>query len=196
MLEDARAARSQTAILSDTDAEALIFGAGGAATAITWHWMRADAPADRPARLIITDRSDARLAEIAAFHRTLGSSLPVTYVPVTDLTTSDQLLAALPNGSLVINATGLGKDAPGSPLSPAAQFPDQAIAFDLNYRGNLVFLDQARAASDRGVMAADGWVYFLHGWTRVIAEVFAIDIPVSGPGFDALSTIARSAGRG
>ena len=36
----------------------------------------------------------------------------------------------------------------------------------------------------------DGWIYFIHGWTRVIAEVFHIDIPTSGPGFDELSRIA------
>ena len=41
--------------------------------------------------------------------------------------------------------------------------------------------------------AEDGWVYFLHGWTRVIADVFQIDIPTHGPEFEALSRIAREA---
>ena len=36
----------------------------------------------------------------------------------------------------------------------------------------------------------DGWTYFLHGWTQVVAEVFDVEIPTSGPGFDALSDIA------
>lgn len=196
LFTEARAARDRGSIFADTGAEALLLGAGGAATAITWHWMRPDAPADRPSRLIITDRSAARLAEIAAFHRSLGSDLAVTYCEVADATASDRLLAALPAGSLVVNATGLGKDAPGSPVSEAARFPDNALAFELNYRGDLVFLAQARAQAARGVIATDGWVYFLHGWTRVIAEVFDIDIPVSGPGFEALSGIARAAGRG
>jgi hypothetical protein len=39
----------------------------------------------------------------------------------------------------------------------------------------------------------DGWVYFIHGWTRVIAEVFHLDIPTSGPVFDELSQIAAKA---
>lgn len=194
LLADTRAARGETSVLSNADA--LLLGAGGAATAITWHWMRPDAPTDRPSRLMITDRSAARLAEIAAFHRSLGSDLAVTYCEVADAAASDRLLAALPAGSLVINATGLGKDAPGSPVSEAARFPDNALAFELNYRGDLVFLAQARTQAARGVIATDGWVYFLHGWTRVIAEVFDIDIPVSGPGFEALSGIARAAGRG
>ena len=32
----------------------------------------------------------------------------------------------------------------------------------------------------------DGWLYFIHGWTRVMAEVFQVDIPTSGPIFDDL----------
>ena len=43
---------------------------------------------------------------------------------------------------MVVNATGLGKDSPGSPISGAAIFPDGGIAWD-NYRGDLLFLEQA-----------------------------------------------------
>ena len=72
--------------------------------------------------------------------------------------------------------------------------PEGAVAWDFNYRGDLIFLDQARAQSDvRAVTATDGWFYFLHGWTRVIAEVFATDIPTTGPEFDELSRIALDA---
>jgi hypothetical protein len=39
----------------------------------------------------------------------------------------------------------------------------------------------------------DGWVYFLHGWMRVIAEVFDIDIPTRGPAFEDLSQLAAGA---
>jgi shikimate 5-dehydrogenase len=71
------------------------------------------------------------------------------------------------------------------------QFPQDAFAWDFNYRGDLVFLDQARAQPpERNVRVEDGWVYFIHGWTRVIAEVFDIDIPTAGPEFEELSRIA------
>ena len=87
-------------------------------------------------------------------------------------------MAGLKPGSLVINATGLGKDAPGSPLTDAARWPEDGIAWDFNYRGDLVFLRQARAQQQaRQLQIEDGWIYFIHGWTRVIAEVFHIDIP-------------------
>lgn len=108
--------------------------------------------------------------------------MPVDHVLVAGPGDNDALLAGLRPGSLVVNATGLGKDAPGSPLTDAAPFPERAVAWDLNYRGDLVFLDQARRRrASRGLRVEDGWTYFLHGWTRVIAEVFQIEIPTAGP---------------
>jgi shikimate 5-dehydrogenase len=109
---------------------------------------------------------------------------------------NDAVLAGLKPGSLVINATGLGKDAPGSPLTDAARFPRQAIVWDLNYRGDLLFLDQARAQrQERELQIEDGWTYFLYGWTQVIAEVFHIEIPAAGAAFAALSDIASRAAK-
>ena len=56
-----------------------------------------------------------------------------------------------------------------------------------------MFLEQARAQQNaRHLQIEDGWIYFIHGWTRVIAEVFHIDIPTSGPRFDEMSRIAAS----
>ena len=93
--------------------------------------------------------------------------------------------------TVVLKATGLGKDRPGSPLTDAVRFPAQSTAWDFNYRGELVFLDQARAQpDDRHVRVVDGWTYFIHGWTRVMAEVFHIEIPTAGPEFDRLSQLA------
>ncbi len=42
----------------------------------------------------------------------------------------------------------------------------------------------------RNLKIDDGWVYFIHGWTRVISEVCNIHIPVKGPVFAELSKIA------
>ena len=113
------------------------------------------------------------------------------YVPTPRPEDNDAVMRTLPPGSLVVNATGLGKDAPGSPITDAAPFPDRGTAWDFNYRGDLVFLDQARRQSvDRHLHVEDGWRYFIHGWLAVIAEVFHRTIPVSGPGFEELCAIA------
>jgi shikimate 5-dehydrogenase len=175
-------------------ADVFCIGAGGSGIAITWHLMRRDRGADVPARIVTSDPGRDRLDELMRIHRETGSDAKLDYVQVRDSGTNDAILAGLRPGSLVVNATGLGKDRPGSPLSDAAVFPMGALAWELNYRGDLVFLEQARRqAAARDITLVDGWTYFLHGWTRVIAEVFAIDIPTSGPIFDRLSEIASVA---
>jgi shikimate 5-dehydrogenase len=177
-----------------TGAEALVLGAGGSAIAVTWYLLRREHGVNRPARIVVTNRSRPRLDEIRQFHQRLGADVSLEYHHAPEAHLADAVLAGLKPGSLVINATGLGKDAPGSPLSDAATWPERGIAWDFNYRGDLGFLRQARAQqAARDLRIEDGWIYFLHGWTRVIAEVFHIDIPTHGPDFDALSQLAAEA---
>ncbi|WP_321858843.1 shikimate dehydrogenase family protein [Paraburkholderia tropica] len=179
-----------------TGAEVFSMGAGGSTIALTWHLMQASRGANRPSRVIVSNRSAARLEEIERIHRELHLGVPCEYVVAPRPQDNDAVLARLSPGALVINATGLGKDAPGSPLTNAGVFPERAIAWDLNYRGELVFLDQARAQqSARALQVEDGWTYFIYGWTRVIAEVFHIDIPTRGPDFDEICRIAAAAGK-
>ena len=175
----------------DTGADAFLIGAGGSAIAISWYLTRPERGADRPARIVASNRSPERLGHFRRVYAQFGTDVPVECALTPDPRQNDAVLAGLRPGSLVVNATGLGKDAPGSPLTDAAAWPAGAVAWDLNYRGDLVFLDQARAAGH--VRVEDGWTYFLHGWTQVIAEVFDVTIPASGPRFDALSRIAARA---
>ncbi len=172
-------------------ADAFLMGAGGSTIAITWHLAQASRGADRPARMIGSNRSQPRLDSIAGIHQALGFDIPVEYVLAPRPQDNDAVMDRLRPGSLVVNATGLGKDAPGSPITDQARFPEGGYAWELNYRGDLVFLRQARAAAaHRRLHVEDGWTYFVHGWTRVVADVFAVDIPVSGPVFDRLSELA------
>ena len=173
--------------------DVVVFGAGGSAIAIDWYLTRESRGADRPARVIVTNRSAPRLETLRAVHEESHAGIPLETVTAPTPEDNDAVLAGARPRSVVINATGLGKDAPGSPLSDDVVFPENAVVWDLNYRGDLVFLDQARAAeSTRSLRVEDGWVYFIHGWTQVIAEVFDIEIPTSGPMFDELSAIASA----
>jgi shikimate dehydrogenase len=70
--------------------------------------------------------------------------------------------------TVVINATGLGKIQPGSPMPDEAPFPPESVAWDFNYRGPLTFLGQARRA---GVATEDGWDYFVAGWSAALAAI-------------------------
>ncbi|GAA5133399.1 shikimate dehydrogenase family protein [Pseudonocardia adelaidensis] len=173
-------------------ADAFVMGAGGSAIAVCWYLTRPERGADRPRRIVVTDPDRDRLAALRRVHDELGTDVPVECLPVDGAAGNDAVLAGLGPRALVVNATGLGKDAPGSPLTDAARFPEEAVAWDLNYRGELVFLDQARTA---GARVHDGWEYFLHGWTRVIAEVFDVEIPTAGPRFEELGRLAAEARR-
>jgi shikimate 5-dehydrogenase len=151
---------------------------------------------NRPSRVLISDPQPSRLAEIRHIHARFYSKVPAGYIQVSDLRDNDSVTNQLKPGSLVVNASGLGKDAPGSPLTDAARFPANGIVWELNYRGDLVFLRQANAQKvERNLQIEDGWTYFIHGWTRVIAEVFHLDIPVSGKIIDRFAEIAVNAGK-
>jgi shikimate 5-dehydrogenase len=179
-----------------TGAEALVLGAGGSSIALTCYLMDKRHGANRPSRIVVTNRSQPRLEEIRRIHAQLAAGVPVEYHHTPRPEENDALVNRLKPHSVVANATGLGKDAPGSPITDRARFPEHGYAWDFNYRGELVFLDQARAqAKARDLHVEDGWVYFLHGWTQVIAEVLHVEIPVRGPGFDAISRIAAEARR-
>lgn len=178
-----------------TGAEVLLVGAGGSSIATSWHLMCSQGnDANRPSRIVVSDRQPSRLAEMRHVHAGFGSDVSVDYLEITGPEDNDAVLRRLKPGSLVVNATGLGKDAPGSPVTDAAVFPQDGIIWEFNYRGDLLFLRQARAqAQARHLQVEDGWTYFIHGWTRVIAEVFHLDIPVSGEKFDRLCELAAAA---
>ena len=152
--------------------------------------------ANRPSKIYVCNRSLPRLDEIRKIHEKIDSPVPVEYIHTPNPEDTDAVMGQMRPHSLVMNATGLGKDAPGSPITDAGAFPESGLAWDFNYRGELVFLDQARAQEEsRDLTVEDGWVYFIHGWTRVMEEVFGVDIPVSGPAFNELSRIAAEARR-
>ncbi len=160
----------------DTGAEVLILGAGGSGTALSWALVHRQN--DLPSAITVTARSPQKLEELQQVHAHLGTTPGfISYVPVSSADESDALVAALPPGSLVVNATGLGKDRPGSPLSDDVVFPRNAFVWEFNYRGSLEFLHQATAqAESRSLQVVDGWRYFIHGWSQVIADVFELDL--------------------
>ena len=161
--------------------------------ALAWHLSQVGHGENRPARIHVANRSWPRLNHLRELHASWAGATPLSCHLVPQPEQADALLTTLPPGSMVVNATGLGKDAPGSPLTDAAVFPEQGWVWEFNYRGQLVFLDQARAQqAARRLHIVDGWTYFLHGWTHVIADVFDVAIPSRGPLFDRLSEIAAT----
>jgi shikimate dehydrogenase len=177
------AGRSLEAVLNSgyferTGGEVLCLGAGGSGTAISVYLMGRRDSVDRPARITMVDKSRKSLDALRRVHERLNpSSIEVEYFENADPTKNDGLMADLPSGSVVVNATGMGKDIPGSPVTDDGLFPHNGVVWELNYRGELDFLHQARRQERaRNLRVEDGWLYFLHGWSEVVAEIFHIEL--------------------
>ncbi|MCK4725049.1 MAG: hypothetical protein KAT29_04580 [Anaerolineales bacterium] len=173
-----------------TGGDFLCFGAGGSGKAMALHLINKKEPADRPKRFVVVNRSQGRLDGMQAMVESLETDIKFEYIQNADPQTNDQIMAEMPDGTVVVNATGMGKDTPGSPVTDKGIFPQNGIAWEINYRGELDFWHQAMAQQEtRNVFVEDGWLYFLHGWTQVIAEVLHIDI--EGDLFEQLGDIAE-----
>jgi shikimate dehydrogenase len=171
-----------------TGGDVLCFGAGGSAVATALHLI-GKPDGDRPERMVVVNRSQPRLDSMREMVAGLNSDIEFEYICNEDPRSNDRLLTAMPPGTVVINATGMGKDRPGSPITGDAVFPMRSIAWEFNYRGDLQFMHQALAQVEtRGVKVEDGWLYFLHGWTQVIAQVLHINI--DGDLFEQLAHVA------
>jgi shikimate 5-dehydrogenase len=169
--------------------EALILGAGGSAIAMSSYLLNKNKGDNIPSKLIISNRSMPRLEIIEMIVKEINPDVPAEFHLTPEPTLNDALVNKLKPYSLVVNATGLGKDRPGSPITDAADFPMNSLVWEINYRGDLLFMHQALKQNEsKSLHVEDGWIYFVHGWTQVIAEVFHIDI--TGKTFDKCEKIA------
>lgn len=160
-----------------TGGQILLFGAGGSSVATVLHLINKPDKADRPDKVVVVNRSQPRLDHMREMVAQLDTDIQIEYILNDDPRRNDDIMAGMPDSSIVINATGMGKDIPGSPITDAGLFPQNGIAWEFNYRGELDFMHQARRqVESRNVTVEDGWVYFLHGWSQVVAQVLHIEL--------------------
>jgi shikimate 5-dehydrogenase len=150
--------------------EVVCLGAGGTAVALGRHLLARP----RSPSLVFADRRPEAVAHLRA---ALGLGVTTRVGPGP----WDELVAGARPGALVVNATGMGKDTPGSPLAPAAAFPPGAVVWELNYRGALPLLAQARS---QHVRVHDGWSLFCQGWAAALAAVLDLDDDGLGDRFE------------
>ncbi|HIX59587.1 MAG TPA: shikimate dehydrogenase, partial [Candidatus Blautia gallistercoris] len=161
---------------TDFDGDVLIMGAGGSALAMSVYLTQEKFGDNVPKHIIIANRSQPRLDSAKKILENVNPKTKFEFKLGPAPADNDAILASLKPHSLVVNATGLGKDGPGSPLTDACEFPQDSLVWELNYRGERLFLHQAEAQAEKKNLRVEaGWVYFIHGWTQVIAEVFHID---------------------
>lgn len=175
----------------DYDGDVLLLGAGGSSLAMSLYLTSEKHGDNIPGKIIIANRSIPRLESAKNLLKDLESITKMEYVHNPTPADNDKTLKSLKPHSLIVNATGLGKDAPGSPLTDACEFPQDSLVWEINYRGDLIFKEQAEAQmKTKNLHVEDGWIYFIHGWTQVISEVF--HLPIDKELIEKLSEIARS----
>jgi shikimate dehydrogenase len=163
---------------------AVCLGAGGTAVALGWHLLSGATPP-------LLAFADARAEAVDHLQAVVGDSDGDRVTTVVGPGPWDALVGSSPPGSLVVNATGMGKDRPGSPLTPAARFPEGAVVWELNYRGDLPLVAQAHA---QGVSVHDGWSLFCQGWSAALGAVLGIDDPQLGDRFEEVARDLRPGG--
>jgi shikimate dehydrogenase len=152
-------------IWPDRAGEVVCIGAGGTALALAFHLVAGP----EPVRVACADRDPAALERLERL-------MPSAVAGHLGEGPWDDLVAEAPPGSLIVNATGMGKDRPGAPTSDRVRFPRDAVVWELNYRGDLRFLRLAGAqAQTAGLRVHDGWTLFCHGWAAALAPVLGLD---------------------
>ena len=158
------AGRVADRIWPDAEGQVICLGAGGTAVALARHLLTT-----RPRlRFACADQDPAAVGHLARL-----AARPVAgYVGTGHW---DDLVSTAPPGSLIVNATGMGKDRPGAPITSRARFPPRSVIWELNYRGDLKFLSQARLqARGRQLQVHDGWQLFCHGWAAALTPILGL----------------------
>lgn len=153
-------------------ADFCILGGGGAGLALAYRILTDKNP--KPKKLFLTDISENRLATIKSILEKYDADNILQLSLVTGQ--ADNLIENLKIGSVIVNATGLGKDRKGSPFSRQTNIPNDCFLWEFNYRGELDFMQIANEqAKQKNLKVFDGWIYFIHGWTQVMSRVFHIE---------------------
>ena len=141
-----------------TGGHLLSFGAGGSGKALAIHLTGKKSAADRPAKMVVTNRSLGRLEKMQEMVSDLKSDIEFEFIQNADPMVNDEIMRRLPQGSVVVNATGMGKDTPGSPLTDDARFPYDGVAWEINYRGELGFLASGHGPAREPQPNGGGWL--------------------------------------
>jgi shikimate dehydrogenase len=153
--------------------DAVVIGGGGAGLALAY--VLASDPSLGVKTVTIIEASETRVKSIREVARAIECccDLRIEYSPTG---AADEYVERAASSCLVVNATGMGKDIPGSPLSSNCRIPIRSTLWDFNYRGTLQFLSQAKPCMhELEISLIDGWHYFVCGWYQVMTRVFGVD---------------------
>lgn len=149
------------------DRSIVVLGAGGSGLSII---CAAHRFVHNHGKLFVTEIGHAR-REMA---RTILSNSDISFV-LECANSTDEIISSAGRAPLVINATGMGKDIEGSPVTNIQCFPQSSTFWELNYRGDRpLYHNLLRDCRGHGLRIEDGWGFFLDGWLNNIT--FALNI--------------------
>jgi len=176
-------------IWPERDADLLCLGSGGTAIALGRHLLARG----QGGRLQFIDREPAQTSHFTDVIGTVAGDGPFNIEAKAADGPYDDLVAGARPGTLIVNATGAGKDRAGSPVTDGVEFPRECVFWDLNYRGELGMLATARMQADAHKLRVhDGLSLFCHGWAAALsavlglpddpglADAFAAELPGAG----------------
>ena len=160
-----------------TGGDVLLFGAGGSALATMLHLMDKPNAATGPSGPSFVNRCQPRLAamrELVAGTAPISNSSPCK----PGSRTNDQFMES---PAAIQHRHQRHRHGQGHARLAHHECRVSSrwtgIAWEFNYRGELDFMHQALAQeASRRLKVEDGWVYFVHGWTQVVAQVLHIDL--------------------
>lgn len=152
-----------------------IFGCGGAGVALAHAVLSLNY--SNVIKIFMVDNNPERLAKAKLTLSCYDAKSMISYNLSKGISDNDNIVSALIENAIVVNATGLGKDLPGSPITENVIFPNKGCLWEFNYRGNLMFLDIAQKhAKQYDLTIFNGFNYFVYGWLTVISRVLNIEI--------------------
>ncbi|CAN5481034.1 MAG: hypothetical protein ACR2MC_11915 [Actinomycetota bacterium] len=153
-------------------ADALVLGAGGAGLAVALAL-----PDLSEGQVTVADTRPERIAHAAQVFARVSAAGSITSAEIQPGGNADELVGSLAPSSMIVNATGLGKDVPGSPVSDAVMWPEGSLLWELNYRGDLTMVKQAGGrAAERSLEIHDGWRLFMRGWAVALSLIFNLEV--------------------
>jgi shikimate dehydrogenase len=153
---------------------AVVLGAGGAGSALV-HTL-ATQEALGCTGIAVTEADYGRAKVFREQVNRWDALVPVT---VYSDRAADSIVQDAGQGALIVNATGLGKDTPGCPVSPNIVFPLRATIWEFNYRFTNQekenFWELAKGQQEsQSLVLEDGWDYFVWGWLGVMSNIVGL----------------------
>lgn len=159
----------------NTSSDICILGCGGAGVALAYVLLSNQS--QFTGEVIMTDAKTERVKDAKNSLQQYDTKNRLIIQVVEDMSKNDAVVESLRESSFVVNATGMGKDIPGSPIFTKTLFPKGGCVWEYNYRGELGFYRLAMSQKEGQQLSVfDGFDYFLYGWSTVISRVLNITI--------------------